>query len=226
MASQAKITSFYRPTKANNSTAAAKRRKAVIENPDSILQPFHGFSETTTETTTPTLPVKLEPINNISFGGVDLPKSELASIFTEVGKSVQKKPSVRKPRKTTKLSEGKKILSSKSIQAVERVTEETTSIKDNHDYNPAEVSTPKAAGEATTSVRKRKMQCIEEKANLITHTPPKVEKRETFKTPTKVKKRLEMGCRDPVINSQTEAVKLQETSMQSGDQKMPTAIID
>lgn len=216
MASQTKITSFYRPTKANSSAAAAKRRKAVINDP--VIQ-FDPNSEIK-----PVLPVKEEALTRLlSVPDVksDMFKTEAGeignskNIFTECGKSVQKKPSIRKSKKTTKTVEKtKKNIFSKSVQdegqnsTTEIIKEEVTSVSDTHDYNPIEISTPKAAHSSATSCRKRKMQCIEEQSEVIRHTPekslpPNVE----APLSTKVRKRLEMGNEKMSENKLTEEIK-------------------
>ena len=208
MASQAKITSFYRPTKPNSSSAAAaKRRKAVIDDPETVVVP--SVSE-------PVDPVKFQPVKIGSaadvldvFSKLETPKIEpVGIIFTaaaagvEVGKSVQRKTTVRKPRKVSKTS----LKADKATIHNEKIAEETTSVKDTHQYNP---STPKALGEATSSTRKRKMQCVVEQAEEVVHTPHKLESKDDadVKTPTKVRKKLEMTS--DIVSAAVDHVKLQ-----------------
>ena len=198
--SQQKLTSFFRPTKSNlASAAAAKRRKAVIEDQECVIS-------------------EIKPVMEKNLATLDVPATDAAkaepftsnsvNIFTqglEVGKSVQKTPSTRtKAKKTVKSSrsssttkapiQSKLNLLENAVLMSDKIKEETTSIKDNHDYNPIEISTPKSTSSSTESTRKRKMQCIEELAEVnIKQTPEKVEtKKAECKTPSKVCKKLDM----------------------------------
>lgn len=219
MASQPKITGFYRPTKANSSAAASKRRKAIIEDPVSDIESIREIKPVIVADAKETIakfvaepPVllksdqlKVEPVQT----------GNTINIFTELGKTVQKKPSLRKSKKTVKSSESslkicfsKALLVDKLCAKKEIIQEETTSFADNHDYNPIEVSTPKGANGSTTSCRKRKMQCVEEQSEIIKKTPEKpVEKSEDVELSTKVRKKLDMGSEKVATNQLADVVK-------------------
>lgn len=211
MASQMKITGFFRPTKPNSSAAASKRRKAIVVDEDNVckLEPKSEIKPTITTDHHPETSV--QPENEASvllksdvFKVEPVKTGNSKNIFTdgiELGKSVQKKTVQRKSRKSTKSIDSslKKCLPkpfvAEKLNIVTEITKgEATSFSDNHDYNPVEVSTPKGAIGSTTSCRKRKMQCVEEQSDLIKLTPEKpTEKVHNVESSKKVRKKLEMG---------------------------------
>jgi hypothetical protein len=213
--SQAKLTSYFRPTKSNSaSAAAAKRRKAVIEETECVISEIKPVAVIEKNIINGTLLVptfdaaKTEPV---------VPSN--LNIFTqglEVGKSVQKTSSTRiKSKKSVKPSrsssttkapiQSKLNLLENAVLMSEKIKEETTSFKDNHDYNPIEISTPKTNSSSTESTRKRKMLCAEQLAEIVEQTPEKIEeKRIDVKTPSKVCKKLDMGIE--AINSPSKQV--------------------
>ena len=213
--SQAKLTSYFRPTKSNSaSAAAAKRRKAVIEDPECVISEIKPVTVTEQSLAKATIEVPT----------FDATKAELVvpcnfNIFTqgiEVGKSVQKTSSTRTNAKksvkssrsssTTKAPILSKLnLLENAVLMSDKIKEETTSIKDNHDYNPIKISTPKTSSSSTESTRKRKMQCVEQLAEIVEQTPEKIEeKRMEVKTPSKVCKKLDMGSE--ALNSPSKQV--------------------
>lgn len=221
MASQTKITGFYRPTKPNSSVASAKRRKAVIDHPAVKQESDHETKSTVVGDQSDTIckreiepPVllKSEPLKT---------EPELTgntkNIFTvgiELGKSTQKKASERKLRKTKSIQSSMKKYISGGIETEQTLTlpeiikEETTSFSDNHGNNPSEVSTPKGPGGLSESSRKRKMQCIEEQAEVISQTPEKtVEKKRDVEVTKKFRKKLDMGNDKNPVNQILEDVK-------------------
>lgn len=206
MASQTKITGFYRPTKSTNSSAAAaKRRKAVIEDPVCEIK-----SQCDNKPALASL--KQEIIDKVVTEPGVLLKSDLLktepgptgnskNIFTdgiELEKSVQKTSCVRKSRKTKiksslKVSFPKTLMAENPCAKTEIIKEETTSFADNHGCIPG--STPKTTTGLSTSCRKRKMQCVDEKSEVISKTPEKITEKSDagIELTTKVRKKLEMG---------------------------------
>ena len=201
MASQAKITSFYRTTKNSNTVAAAKRRKAVIE-----------VEETDTKITVATTTVKPEKETEATVNVVKAeqklePPSVIVSssnIFTngKVVKSVDKKRTVKKTKKSSKVIENphpKITIKSapklvKDVESAEKIKEELTSFEDNHEFNPIDVATtPKHPTDNTASTRKRKMECGGEAVSLP-QSPKQPEEKTGIRTPNKVRKRLDMGA--------------------------------
>jgi hypothetical protein len=208
MSSQTKITGFYRPTKpTNSSVAAAKRRKAIIEDPICEVESKCDIKpvvaslkqETTAKVVTEPGVLLKSDLLKTEPG----PTGNSKNIFTdgiELEKSVQKKTSVRKSKKTIKSTESSlKVYFPKTLMAenpcvkTEIIKEETTSFADNHGCIP--VSTPKGTTGLTTSCRKRKMQCVDEQSEVTSKTPEKpTEKSDAgIELSTKVRKKLEMG---------------------------------
>ena len=199
--SQTKITGFYRPTKANSSAAASKRRKAVIEEPVESNTDTKSTIVVDTKATLPKFvaePPVLLKSDQLKVAPVQI---GTVNVFTELGKTVQKKPSLRKSKNwTAKSSENslkvcfsKVLLADKPCAKTEIIQEEKTSFADNHDYNPIEVSTPRSVNGSSTSCRKRKMQCVEEQSEVMSKTPEKIQKTEEVELSKKVRKKLEMG---------------------------------
>lgn len=202
MASQAKISSFFKATKSNPSTAAAKRQKAVISETEGITELLKdsGILCKSEENCF----LKAEPdVPKIDFIKNEFSKIEnLKEIFTEnteLKLAVQKKTSERKSSRTSKstketLKSRLQKLSAEKEVVNEVVKEETTSFKDTHDFIPAEGLTPKASTDASSSTRKRKLQCATEQLELAKSTPEKVEAvKGDMRTPVKARKRLELG---------------------------------
>lgn len=230
MASQAKITGFFRPTKATSSSAAAaKRRKAVIEEPICEVESKCDIKPTVAS-------LKQETIAKcVNEPGVllksDLLKTESGpignskNIFTdgiELEKSVHKKSNVRKSRKTIKSTESslkvsfpKTLLTENSCVKSEIIKEETTSFADNHGCIP--VSTPKGTTGLTTSCRKRKMQCVDEQSEVISKTPEKLPEKSDagIELSTKVRKKLEMGNEKVAAIQASEEVKIKADLLNS-----------
>lgn len=219
MASQTKITGFYRPTKANSSAAAAKKRKAVIEDPVSEVKfncDIKPAIVTLKQETIVNFVAEPDVLKSDQLKKEPAPTGNSKNIFTdgiEHEKTVQKKPCMRKSRKTLKSEESSmkvyfsKNLSEKAFTETEIIKRETTSFADNHGSFPAEVSTPKGATSLSTSCRKRKMQCIDEQSEVVRTTPEKpAEKSTEIQLPTRVRKKLEMGTEKVAANQAIEEV--------------------
>lgn len=207
MASQTKITGFYRPTKPNSSAAASKRRKAIVDDPvcDSELNRetkpviVTDRPETIVQTEKePNVLLKSDPLK-VEPGLLGNSKN-IFSVDSEVKKTVQKKNVERRPKKTPKSVENslKKSFTKPLPMKIpctdtEIIKEEATSFSDNHDFNPLEVSTPHGAKGSTTSCRKRKMQVVEEQSEVVQNTPEKVVKKSQEVEFVKARKKLEMG---------------------------------
>ena len=246
MASQAKITSFYRNAKQSSNILASKRRKAVIvdEEISTSLQQIPVKQEFPTTESCPTVqPTEtksseaktplilknlcLEPTQEIvtpflKTEELPVPVSNLKSAFEppKNTKEVKKKPSVRKPRKTTKTKETPLITtlfksSHKQEKAEgspsEEYAEEVTCVQDNHGCSPEvkELLTPKQAKDNTLSTRKRKMEIHIQESQKTVITPVKVEEKQN-RTPVKVRKRLELnGEPGPEQNTASPAKQVQ-----------------
>jgi len=175
MASQPKITSFYRTTKPNNSAAASKQRKAAVQQE----QPSTVSAEIKT-----TISIKqvLEATKD-AVSQIQLPES--VSTRSNDVKNLLKVPSVRATRRC------------KDVKSVES-TSESAAVKSEEkekqvEFKPAQVATPKQPSDNSSSTRKRKIECEEQAGLLSVKTPKQIEEKVESRTPTKVRKRLDMG---------------------------------
>lgn len=225
MASQAKITSFYRNAKAGSSSTilAAKRRKAVIiENAETSVQ-----QPTKQEIPTEELANEVKPSIRVPEIKVEVPsvkeseKKKLSSKAKAASEEISdvlelKKPAIRKPRKTVKPKEELQLTSSlksnldakqsSTASKTENYSEEVTSVEDSHGCSPEikETLTPNHPNDNSASTRKRKMEANLQRSQAAVTTPIKTEEKKKEKvTPTKVRKRLDMDSNQPLNQAQT-----------------------
>ena len=189
MASQAKITSFYRNSKQSATVLAAKRRKAVVDEES---------TEIVRDIKTPAEEVKQE----VEDAKLDQPKVEPLKLKLKLEQADKSKVKRKQSTSRTKKTDEPEIWAvlkepaSKGLDVCvrETYTDEVTLAKDDHDFNPEDISTPKHSEENATSTRKRKMESAARAAEKVGLTPAQAEEKKLeTKTPNRVRKRLDMG---------------------------------
>ena len=204
--SQAKITSFYRNSKQSSTTLAAKRRKAVLGD-SGILPTVDEIKPL------PVLTQKCDEDVKTSTGSakssVELSSEGSLKMVIRVPKTVKSEAKQLKVRKTKRPAQTKAEVEAHEdekppVLVVVPYVEEITSVEDSHGCSPEvkEVCTPKHFSDNSTSTRKRKMEASCQDNEPKAATPVKLEDgKEENRTPTKVRKRLEMNADKPSVGS-------------------------
>ena len=199
MASQPKITSYYRTTRRTSSTAASKQRKAAVQEEQTLTVP--------TETkTTVNIKSVLEATKD-AVAKIELPKSVITDKIVTADENLLKVPAVRAARRRKDVKPVESTSESVTVK-VEEKEQGVKSNENNHELDPTEVSTPKQPCDNSSSTRKRKMECEEQTALLSVKTPKQTEDKIESRTPTKVRKRLDMGSVSSPIPKQIEDLKI------------------
>ena len=208
MASQPKITSFYRTTKQTGSIGASKRRKAVLQEEKTLTVPTNNVEavlEATKDAVSKIVLPKLESATSVS-------NEEDAKNLLNIPVT---KRITRSKKVTGSINESVKLASqvpeTDNVTNEENIKKEATSYEDSHKFNPIEVTTPQHPSDNSLSTRKRKMESAGQ--TLTANTPKqiqeKAEKKTEIRTPIKVRKRLDMGGNCPTTPKQIEDLKIE-----------------
>ena len=199
MASQPKITSFYRTTRQTNSTAASKQRKAVLQEEQSSTVP--------TETKV-TINIKsvLEATKD-AVSKIELPTSVNTHKSSTDEKNLLRVPALRSARRKKDV---KSVIPTSETTSVKTEEQEgkTAPCENNLGLKIAEATTPKQPSDNSSSTRKRKIESEEQNALLSVKTPKQIEEKIESRTPTKVRKRLDMGSVSSSTPKQIENIKI------------------